>query len=140
MDIHSDAGSQIPDKFTHPVDIIEPIEGETYTEDDVKLAFGSMLHELSFTSKPTLALECCKAVFGLNVYERKSYTDIAKAHGVTRQAVCNRCNNLAGRMGVIGGTFAKKSMARETYRLTNSQRSKTPKPTKPRKKPNNGTH
>ena len=130
MDIHSDAGSQIPDKFTHPIEIIEPIEGETYTEDEVKLAFSLVLHELGASKNPALTLDCFKAIFGLNVYEHKSLASIATVHGVTRQVVDRRYNDLAQRMGVVGGTFSKKSRSRETYHLTNSQRSKTPKPTK----------
>jgi len=137
MDIHSDAGSQIPDKFTHPIEIIEPIEGETYTEDEVKLAFSLVLHELGASKNPALTLDCFKAIFGLNVYEHKSLASIATVHGVTRQAVDRRYNDLIQRMGVVGGTFSKKSRSKEAYQLTNSQRSKTQKP---RKKPNNGTH
>ena len=137
MDIHSDAGSQIPDKFTHPIEIIEPIEGETYTEDEVKLAFSLVLHELGASKNPALTLDCFKAIFGLNVYEHKSLASIATVHGVTRQAVDRRYNDLAQRMGVVGGTFSKKSRSKEAYQLTNSQRSKNQKP---RKKPNNGTH
>jgi hypothetical protein len=137
MDIHSDAGSQIPDKFTHPIEIIEPIEGETYTEDEVKLAFGLVLYELGASKNPALTLDCFKAIFGLNVYEHKSLASIATVYGVTRQAVNRRYNDLAQRMGVVGGTFSKKSRSKEAYQLTNSQRSKNQKP---RKKPNNGTH
>jgi hypothetical protein len=138
MDIHSDAGSQIPDKFVHPIDIIEPIEGKTYTEDEVKLAIGLILHELGISKNPALKLDCIKAIFGLNVYEHKSLTSIATVHGVSRQAVDRCYNDLIERMGVVGGTFSKKSRSKEAYHLTNSQRSKTPKPTK--EKPNNGTH
>lgn len=139
MDIHSDAGSQIPDKFTHPIDIIEPLEGDTYTEDEVKLAIGLILHELGSSGKSALVLDCFKAIFGLNVYEHKSLASIAAVHGVTRQAVDRRYNDLAQRMGVVGGTFSKKSRSKEVYHLTNSQRSKIEKPTQ-KEKPNNGNH
>src|ERR1041385_2379434 len=121
MDIHSDVGSQIPDKFVHPVDLIEPIEGDTYTEDEVKLAICSILHELGNSKNPALKLECYKAVFGLNVYEYKSLDATGQAYGVTRQAVDRCYNDLIQRMGVVGGTFSKKSRSKEAYHLTKSQ-------------------
>jgi len=43
IDIHSDVGSQILDRFVHPIDAIEPIPEETYTKDEVRPAVGSML-------------------------------------------------------------------------------------------------
>ena len=124
IDIHSDAGSQIPDRFVHPIDAIEPIPEETYTKDEVRLAVGSMLHELGATSNAALTLDCYKALFGLNIYERRSYADIARAYGISRQAVNKRCKEIADKIGVVGGVFSKKSMSRNTYRLTNSPRVK----------------
>ena len=101
------------------------------------MEFALVLHELGASKNPALTLDCFKAIFGLNVYEHKSLASIATVYGVTRQAVNRRYNDLAQRMGVVGGTFSKKSRSKEAYQLTNSQRSKNQKP---RKKPKNGTH
>ena len=124
IDIHSDVGSQIPDRFVHPIDSIEPLPEETYTRDEVRLAVGSMLHELSVPSNAALTLDCYKALFGLNIYERRSYADIARAYGVSRQAVNKRHKELAKKMGVVGSVYSKKSRSRKTYHLTNGRRVK----------------
>ena len=137
LDIHSDVGSRIPAGFIHPVDMIEPIEDRTYTADQVKLAIGWIIQELGNSKNPALKLDCIKAIFGFNVYEHKSLTSIAKVHGVSRQAADRCYNDIIKKMGVVGGTFSKKSRSKEAYHLTNSQRSKTEKPTQ--KRNNNGT-
>jgi len=124
IDIHSDAGSQIPDRFVHPIDAIEPIPEETYTGDEVKFAFSSVFHELGASSNIALTLDCYKAIFGLNVYEYRSLTDIAKVYGVSRQAVNKRHKELAKKMGVVGSVYSKKSRSRKTYHLTNGRRVK----------------
>jgi len=124
IDIHSDVGSQIPDRFVHPIDAIEPIPEETYTKDQVVLAIGSVLHELSVSSNIALTLACYKAVLGLAVYEYGSLTNIARAYGVSRQAVNKRHKELAKKMGVVGSVYSKKSRSRKTYHLTNGRRVK----------------
>jgi hypothetical protein len=83
-----------------------------------------VFHELGASSNIALTLDCYKAIFGLNVYEYRSLTDIARVHGISRQAVNKRYRDIAKKLGVVGGVFSKKSMSRRTYQLANSPRVK----------------
>jgi hypothetical protein len=74
-------------------------------------AVRHLIAELMTHGKPRLTLECLALVFGLWGNLGDSLTDIGKRHGVSPQAVSERCIALCKKFGtpVPGGMHSKKA-------------------------------
>jgi transposase-like protein len=63
-----------------------------------------------------LTIECIAIATNLSAYHGDSMTDVARRHGVTRQAVSKRCVDICDRLGLPPSRAMRSKEARAKYR------------------------
>lgn len=90
-------------------------------------AIREVLASVIESDNPRLEAECMAMSVGL-VFDAGSMNQIAKKHGITRQAVSNRVRDYQEKKGIISALYNKRQGSRIGYAASNHRRTKIAAP------------
>jgi len=98
---------------------MDPEQVEMIPLKDAAEAILFVILEISGQDNARLTTDCFSGAVGMMTIENISMADIARKHGVTREAVRKRIELYQDGLGIIGSVFQKRSQVGETYRKCN---------------------
>ena len=81
-----------------------------------------MLVIIRSQARPALTCDAIAIAFGMHIGEGRSLEEIAKAHGITKQALSKRAIRICNELGLQPSTLMRSEKSRESYRLKQRQR------------------
>ena len=86
-------------------------------------ALRTVLSRIVESKNRKLEAECFALSVGLT-FSGSTHTEIARSHGVSKEAVSKRVREIQDEFGISSATMNKKSLSRDVYRMRNVRREK----------------
>lgn len=90
---------------------------EMSRSDERLIGAQAVLMQVMGSKKPRLEIDCISVVCELNLRMGMSETELAKLHGISKQAFSKRCTALSERLGMAPSRTMRTERSREIYRI-----------------------
>lgn len=100
----------------HPMEDIEPLD---MSPAESASAIRTLLAIIVSRKNKALAVECLCIATGMGFAEGKTMTEVAKTHGVSKQAVSKEVVRMADELGLPPSPYMRSEVSRQIFRTRN---------------------